>query len=113
TFYWVGSNTIDSVRDVLTTAPTYTPVGNTYYLVELVQAGGYSMATYVAANVQNFPDPNTDPNQGDMYAVAGYFSQKITAAGVSGSAWTGVEANFPAALRERCAASGSRPARLA
>ena len=114
TFYWINpsgstGNIIDSVRDVLTTAPTYTPVGNPYHLVEYVTAGGYSMATYVATNVQNFPDPNTDPNQGDIYAVAGYFSQKITDGGVSVSAWTGVEDNFAAALGEHRSASGSGP----
>ncbi len=71
TFFWLGStNIIDSVRDVLTTAPSYTPVGNRYTLVEYVTAGGYSMATYIATNVQGFPDPNTDPNQGDILAVS-------------------------------------------
>src|SRR2546426_1105510 len=63
TFFWLGStNIIDSVTDVLTTTP-YTPVGNTYTLVEYVTAGGISMATYVATNVQNFPYPNTSDAQ--------------------------------------------------
>src|SRR5213596_4356300 len=76
TFYWLGSsNIIDSVRDVLTTAPSYTPVGNTYHLVEYVTAGGYSMATYVATNVQGFPDPNT--SQSDILAVGAYLSQSV------------------------------------
>src|SRR5436190_18017724 len=62
TFFWVGTtNIIDSVTDVLTTAP-YTPVGNKYSLVEYVTAGGISMATYVATNVQNFPDAYSDPS---------------------------------------------------
>src|SRR6266576_2415230 len=64
TFYWINpsgstGNIIDSVRDVTTTAPSYTPVGNQYHFVEYVTSGGYSMATYVATNVQNFHDPNT------------------------------------------------------
>src|SRR3989442_15133113 len=62
TFFWLGStNIIDSVTDVLSSAPL-TPVGNRYQLVEYVSAGGMSMATYVATNVQNFPDPNTGSN---------------------------------------------------
>ena len=105
TFYWIGStNIIDSVSDVLTTAP-YTPVGNKYTLVEYVTAGGYSMATYVATNVQNFPDPNT--GSGDVLAVAGYLSQSVTDAGVSISAWSGVEDNFALALGEHRSATGS------
>src|SRR3989441_2895456 len=57
TFLWLGSsNIIDAVTDVLTTTP-YTPVGNKYTLVAYVTAGGVSIATYVATNVQNVPDP--------------------------------------------------------
>ena len=42
TFYWVGStNIIDSVYDVMTDAQ-FTPVGNTYTLVDYVTAGGYA-----------------------------------------------------------------------
>src|SRR5438105_800584 len=105
TFSWlVSTNIIDSVSDVLTTAP-YTPVGNKYTLVEYVTAGGYSMATYVATNVQNFPDPNT--GSGDVLAVAGYLSQSVTDAGVSISAWSGVEDNFALALGEHRSATGS------
>ncbi|HYR14825.1 MAG TPA: PKD domain-containing protein, partial [Mycobacterium sp.] len=66
TFFWLGSATIDSVTDVLTTSP-YTPVGNQYNLIEYVTAGGISMATYVATNVLNFPDPN--PDQSTVLAV--------------------------------------------
>jgi len=41
TFSWVGStNIIDSVVDVLTSSPTYTPVGNRYTLVDYVTSGG-------------------------------------------------------------------------
>jgi len=107
TFYWVGStNIIDSVADVLTTSP-YTPVGNTYTLVEYVTAGGYSMATYVATNVQNFPDPNIDPGQSDILAVAAYLSQPVTDGGVSLSAWTGVNAVAAQAIGAHRAASGT------
>src|SRR5207247_3175368 len=113
TFYWVGStNIIDSVYDVMTDAQ-FTPVGNPYHLVEYVTAGGYSMATYVATNVQNFPDPNTDPNQGDIYAVGAYLSQSVSDGGVSVSAWTGVEDNFAGALGEHRSATGSGAARSA
>src|SRR6267378_6233851 len=63
TFYWVGStNIIDSVTDVLT-QPGYPRVGNKYTLVEYVTAGGISMATYVATNVQGFPDGYNAPAQ--------------------------------------------------
>ena len=81
TFYWTGPATIDSVRDVLTTNP-YTPVGNTYTLVEKVSTGGYNMATYVATNIQGFPDPNVDPGQADILAVGAYLSQPTTSGGL-------------------------------
>jgi hypothetical protein len=88
-FFWVGSTfIIDSVVDILTTNP-YTRVGNKYTLVDYVTAGGYSMATYVATNVQGFPDPNTDPGQGDILAVGAYLSQPVKG-GVTLSTWTGV-----------------------
>ena len=107
TIYWLGStNIIDSVEDVLTTAP-YTPVGNTYTLVEYVTAGGYSMATYVATNVQNFPDPNTDPGASDILAVRAYFAQSVTDGGLTISSWTGVDDNFATAVGEHHSDSGS------
>ena len=110
TFFWLGStNIIDSVVDVLTTTP-YTRVGNQYHLVEYVTAGGYSMATYVATNVQNFPDPNTDPGQGDILAVGAYLSQPVTDGGVTISSWTGIEDNFIVALGEHRSSSGSATA---
>ncbi|PYP56383.1 MAG: hypothetical protein DMD40_11170, partial [Gemmatimonadetes bacterium] len=112
TFYWINpsgstGNIIDSVRDVLTTAPSYTPVGNQYHLVEYVQAGSYSMATYIATNVQGFPDPNTDPNSGDILAVGAYLSDSVADGGVALSSWTGVEDNFATALGNHRSASGS------
>src|SRR5437660_8050778 len=88
TFFWLGSsNIIDSVTDLVASAP-YTPVGNKYQLVEYVSAGGMSMATYVATNVQNFPDAQTSSN--GVLAVAAYLSQTVTDAGVSISAWSGI-----------------------
>src|SRR5438105_2794297 len=58
TFFWVGStDMIDSVGDVLTTGGAYTLVGNKYTRVEFVTSGGISMATYVATNIQGYPDP--------------------------------------------------------
>jgi hypothetical protein len=105
TFYWLGStNIIDSVVDVLTN-PSFTPVGNKYTLVEYVTSGGYSMATYVATNVQNFPDPNTD--QGQVLAVRAHLSESVTDGGVKVSSWSGVEDNFAIALGEHRSASGS------
>src|SRR5712692_10331697 len=90
TFYWLGStNIIDSVTDVLTTTP-YTPVGNKYTLVEYVTAGGISMATYVATNVQNFPDPNTRDAQ--VLAVRANLAQSVTDGMELISAWSGVGA---------------------
>jgi hypothetical protein len=108
TFFWLGStNIIDSVVDVLTTAPSYTPVGNRYTLVEYATAGGYSMATYVATNVQNFPDPNTDPFQGDILAVGAYLSQPVSEGGVTISAWTGVNTVAAQSLGAHRSGSGS------
>ena len=54
TFFWRGStNVITSVTDRLSDG---TPVGNNYTPVEYVTAGGISMATYLATNVQNYPE---------------------------------------------------------
>jgi PKD domain len=107
TFYWLGStNIVDSVDDVLTN-PQFTPVGNKYTLVEYVTAGGYSMATYVATNVQNFPDPNTDPGQSDILAVRAHLSQAVTDGGITISSWTGVDDNFATALGDHRSAAGS------
>lgn len=95
-FSWVGStNIIDSVVDVLTTNP-YTRVGNQYRLVQYVTAGGISMATYVATNVQNFPDTSSDPSQ--ILAVGAYLRDSVVDGGVRLSAWLGVEPVFAQAL---------------
>ena len=92
TFYWIGStNTVTSVRDVLTDA-TFTPAGNTYHLVQYVQAGGISMATYVATNI------HFDSTPGYRLAVEANFSDSIPDGGVKMTAWTGVEDVFANAL---------------
>jgi hypothetical protein len=104
TFYWLGStNIIDSVTDVLTDA-NFTPVGNKFTLVEYVTSGGVSMATYVATNVQNFPDPNP----GDIvYAVQANLREPITDGGVKISAWSGVDAVTTQPVGSHRSASGS------
>ncbi len=105
TFFWLGStNIIDSVTDVLTTTP-YTPVGNTYNLVDYVTAGGVSMATYVATNVQNFPDPNTSDAQ--VLAVRANLSDSVVDGGVLISAWSGVAGTYAQALGNHSFGSGS------
>jgi hypothetical protein len=103
TFFWRGStNTITTVTDHLTDG---TPVGNTYTLVEYVTAGGYSMATYVATNAQNFPDPNPTPETVlDVHAI---FSGPVTEGGVMLSAYRGVGAVTAQALGAHASASGS------
>jgi len=89
TFFWLGSSTIDSVTDFLTDANS-TPVHNTYRLVESASAGGISMATYVALNVQNFPDPSDPPTSVGL-AVRANLHTAVTDGGVLLSAWSGVQ----------------------
>jgi hypothetical protein len=102
TFYWFGStNIITSVFDHLTDG---TPVGNTYNLVEYVTAGGISMATYLATNIQNFPDPN--PNQEKVLVVRANLSMTITDGGLMITAYSGVHPDAVQALGERRSASG-------
>ncbi len=101
-----NTNIIDSVTDVLTTAP-YTPVGNKYTLVEFVSAGGISMATYVATNVQNFPDAYADPSGTYILAVRANFSTPVSDGGVLISAWSGVNAVSAQAVGAHRSASGA------
>ncbi len=108
TFFWRGSeNTIVKVFDHLSDAMDgdATPVGNTYTLVEYVTAGGFSMATYVATNVQNFPDPN--PNDATILNVDAVFSSPVTDAGCLLSAWSGVNAVAAQAVGAHRSAWGS------
>src|SRR6266699_1538205 len=88
TFFWYGStNIIDTVTDHLSNA---TPVGNTYTLVQYTQAGGISMATYVALNAQGFPDAYHDPSGDSTLVVQATMTDSVPDGGVMISAWTGV-----------------------
>ncbi len=89
TIFWSGTNTLTSVSDFMTNVAR-TPVGNTFRLVEFVSSGGISMATYVATNIQGFPDPNPDP--GVVYAVQATFTQPVADGGMLLSAYKGVDA---------------------
>ncbi len=104
TFIWHGTaNTITEVTDHLCDAAN-TPVGNVYTLGDYVTAGGYSMATYVAINVQGFADPATTSDQ--LLCVHAIFSDAITEGGVILSAYQGVDRSA-AALGAHHAATGS------
>ena len=103
TFVWRGtSNTITNVTDHLEDG---TPVGNTYALVDYVTSGGWSMATYVATNVRNFPDPAPNPDK--QLAVHAIFSDDITDAGEMITAYNGVSPVFSSALGAHRIASGT------
>jgi len=103
TFFWPGStNIVNSVTDYLVDG---TPVGNTYTLVEYVTAGGISMATYVATNVQNFPDPN--PDQDKVLVVQANLLSAIPDGGAIMSAYSGVNAVSAWAVGAHQSASGS------
>jgi len=103
TFVWRGtSNTITEVTDHLEDG---TPVGNTYTLVDYVTSGGWSMATYVATNVGNFPDPAPTPDKN--LAVHAIFSDAITDAGEMITAYRGVNPLLSAALGAHRVASGT------
>jgi len=111
TFFWSGTNAITTVTDHLCdTAPQPsgypgTPVGNNYTLVESASAGGISMATYVATNVQNFPDPNPDPST--ALCVHAIFAVPVTDGGVLISAWSGVSSVSAQALGQHRSAAGA------
>jgi len=107
TFFWPGStNIIDSVTDVLTTNP-FSSVGNTYTLVDYVTAGGISMATYVATNVQNFPDAWGGQLGDSILAVRANLSQPVSDGGVLISAYSGVNVIAAQALGAHLSAWGS------
>jgi hypothetical protein len=106
TFFWVGStNIITRVYDHLADV-NFTPVGNTYSLVEYVTAGGISMATYVATNVQNFPE-GTYPGGGMTLAVHADLASPVQDGGMSMAAFTGVSTVSAQALGAHASASGS------
>ena len=88
TFFWTGgTNIITSVTDHLTDV-NRTPVGNQYNLVSYVTDGTVSMATYVATNVQNFPDTSTVFSQ--ILAVRANLSQNVTDGGLLMAAFSGL-----------------------
>ena len=104
-------NIITSVSDHLANG---TPVGNTYQLVDFVTAGGIGMATYVAVNVQNFPDPNVDasgnPDPNTVLAIQADLSTSITRGGMTITAYSGVQPTFAQALGAASHGSGSSDA---
>jgi hypothetical protein len=103
TFVWRGStNIITSVTDELWTGRQ---VGNTYTLVEYVTAGGISMATYVATNVQNYPSPKGV--LGEELLVRAHLSTAVSAGGALVSAFTGVNPVSAQALGAHRSATGS------
>ena len=105
TFFWIGStNIIDSVTDHLTN-PSWTKVGNSYHLVEYTTAGGISMATYVATNVQNIPVAN--PAQDNVLAIEASLSDSVADGGIWMSAWSGVDGVFPQAVGVHPSGSGA------
>jgi len=104
TFYWLGStNIIPTVSDLLADG---TPVGNTYHLVTNVSADNIAMATFVATNVQNFPE-GTFPTGEKILVVEATFSAQIADGGVLISSYTGVDPVFAQAFGGFAAASGS------
>ncbi len=107
TFFWPGAtNIIDSVTDHLT-QPGFPPVGNKYTLVEYTTAGGISMATYVASNVQNFPDGYSAPGGDSILAVRANLSTSVTDGGIMLSAWSGANAVYAQVVGAHQSASGS------
>ena len=105
TFFWRGTtNTITSVSDHFCDVNS-TPIGNTYTLVEYVTGGGYSMATYVATNVQGFPVPATTDDQ--KLCVHALFSNSFTEGGMILSAYQGVNTVTASALGAHHSATGT------
>lgn len=111
TFFWSGQNSITTVADHLCdnvpqpSGYPGTPVGNTYTLVGSASTGGISMATYVATNVQNFPDPNPSPTT--ALCVHAIFAQPVPDGGVLLSAWSGVSSVAALAVGQHSSASGA------
>ena len=110
-FFPANANIIDSVTDHLTDG---TPVGNRYQLVDFVTSGGIAMASYVATNVQNFPDPNLDANgqldQNKVLVVHAYLSTSIPRGGMTITAYSGVQPTFAQAVGPASHGSGSSDA---
>ena len=105
TFFWRGSsNTIIEATDHLCDVNN-TVVGNTYTLVDYATQGGYSMATYVATNVQHFPQQPSSSDQ--LLCVHAIFSNVLSEAGMVISAYQGVALDPATALAAHRAAGGT------
>ncbi len=96
-------SSVDSVIDFIANG-NETRAGNTYHRVDSVSAGGYTMVTYVATNIQNFPDSSSV--SGQILAVRAYLHQSVSDGGVKISSWSGVDDNFALALNDFASASG-------
>ena len=108
TFFWigapvVGSNLITAVTDRLADG---TPVGNHYTLVEFITSGDVAMATYVATNVQNFPEGTFTAGDKTL-VVQATLSQPVLDGGIVMSAWTGVAGLNAQALGAHRSAAGT------
>jgi hypothetical protein len=103
TVFWIGSSSIDSLIDFIADGND-TRARNIYHRVDSVSAGGYTMVTYVATNIQNFPDSSSV--SGQILAVRAYMHQAVVDGGIKISAWSGVEDDFAIALRDVAHASG-------
>jgi len=107
TFFWIvspdGGSTITSVTDRLADG---TPVGNAYTPVAFVTSGGIAMATYVATNVQNFPE-GSFPSGEKILVVQATLSQPVSDGGILLSAWTGVAGVDAQALGAHSSGSGT------
>jgi hypothetical protein len=111
TFFWIDptmthTNIITSVTDRLANT-AHTPVGNKYTLVEFVSDGDVSMATYLATNVQNFPDAYSNPSGDSILVVQANLAVPVVDGGLLISAWTGVNTVSAQALGAHRSASGS------
>lgn len=103
TIFWSGTGTLQSVSDFHTDV-NRTPLNNTYHQVgPVVTAGGISMATFVATNIQGFV-PNQDPSV--VYAVQATFSQRVHG-GLLLTAFSGVAPVFTDALGVSSFGSGA------
>jgi hypothetical protein len=105
TFYWVGTTNI--IREVIDLLADGTPVGNKYNLVDFVTADGISMATFLATDVQNFPDPCCGSDQLKILVVQANLTASVTDGGVTLAAFTGVNAVPADALGDHKFASGT------
>ena len=106
TFFWIvppGGTTITSVTDRLADG---TPVGNAYTPVAFVTSGDIAMATYVATNVQNFPE-GSFPSGEKVLVVQATLSQPVPDGGILISAWTGVAGVDAQALGAHSSGSGA------